>query len=210
MQWLAFVIIGLGIGTLAGLSVSPVLSIILTSLVATAATLTAVLGGYQQNDTPKTKHPVNALPLAVLVFSIMAGGALGMYTRISLSRRLGADVRAEALRPPSSQQMQTILQEWADLGQDENVVKSKVFEIYMGSAATTLSSQAEQSLPATQAVLYSAAVTVDECQRMENALADELRNTMRRSGSTELREIATLVDDPVVLRLITEVVCYED
>lgn len=206
MQWLAFIIIGLGIGILAGLSVSPVLSIILTSLMAAAATLAAVLGGYQKDAKDRK---VNALPLAVLVMFILLGAGCGMYGRINWSRSLGADIRAEALYPPSEHHLSKIVQEWTGLGLDEDAVKNKIFEIYMAGAAEVLEQQAKQSAPATLATAFSSSVEVDDCTKMDNALDSELQNAMKRVRVDEIQEIAERVDDPEILRLMVKMVCHE-
>lgn len=207
MQWLAFIIIGLGIGILAGLSVSPVLSIILTSLMAAAATLAAVLGGYQKDAKDRK---VNALPLAVLVMFILLGAGCGMYGRINWSRSLGADVRAEALYPPSQHHLTKIVQQWKGLGLDETTVKNKIFEIYIAGGEALVTKSAEQNAQNSAVSLFGTD-SATPCQRLLGASDAMLRNEMliMNDDIPVVPLFAKQTDDINDLREFVEVVCSD-
>lgn len=80
---------GLGIGWLTGLSVSPVVSIVITSATGSAAAIVAALSGLEEkpdeaNNT--TKRPrfgwqVNPLPLMLMVIGIALGAMAGISAR---------------------------------------------------------------------------------------------------------------------------------
>lgn len=84
----SLIIVGLGIGWLIGLSVSPVISIVLTSLIASAGTVVAALSGLTYSSTdledtePKVQRwQVNPLPLATLMLGILVGSIFGLLVR---------------------------------------------------------------------------------------------------------------------------------
>ena len=81
------IICGLGIGWLLGLSVSPVLQIILTSLISLIVSIICILSGIQvKDDKPAVvlkRHfsSVSLLPICVLIIGICIGTPAGIYTR---------------------------------------------------------------------------------------------------------------------------------
>lgn len=85
MQLFAVLIIGLGIGWLAGLSVSPVIATVLASLVGIAGGLVAGLrgaGGKTNIDSARVGHStIDARPAAVLVLGIALGAPGGIVAR---------------------------------------------------------------------------------------------------------------------------------
>lgn len=96
-QLAAVVATGLGIGWLAGLSLSPVAHIVVTSVLGLAAAAVAVFAsvdlpakekeektepnGANASGAKLPRGPVNAAPIALLVLSISAGAPLGVYVR---------------------------------------------------------------------------------------------------------------------------------
>jgi hypothetical protein len=69
---------GLGIGWLVGMSVSPVLAVVVTSLLAAAAAGASVLSGIQRSETDRS---INIVPVFVLVLGIVVGSVAGVLTR---------------------------------------------------------------------------------------------------------------------------------
>jgi len=69
---------GLGIGWLVGMSVSPVLAVVVTSLLAAAAAAASVLSGIQKSETDRS---LNVIPVFVLILGIVAGSVVGVLTR---------------------------------------------------------------------------------------------------------------------------------
>jgi len=74
---MSLIIIGLGIGWLAGLSVTPVIVSIIVALFGVIAPLIAILVGV----TPKNEQRINLLPIALLIVGLALGSILGIFTR---------------------------------------------------------------------------------------------------------------------------------
>ena len=85
IQILAILVAGLGIGWLSGLSVSPVIATVLTSLVGIAGGLVAGLRAASSNpgntNAPDRPSVINAIPAAVLILGIAVGAPLGIAAR---------------------------------------------------------------------------------------------------------------------------------
>lgn len=115
---------GFGIGWLIGLSVSPVVSIVITSITGAAAAVVAALSGLhdQYTDGNVSERPsaqplrwtVNPLPLALLMLGTVIGTLLGIPARNY--NWLGSDLSAE-------------LQKWSAAGLDQKEVARRLFEI---------------------------------------------------------------------------------
>ena len=69
---------GLGIGWLVGMSVSPVLAVVVTSLLAAAAAGASVLSGLQKSETQRS---INIVPVFILVLGVVLGSVVGVLTR---------------------------------------------------------------------------------------------------------------------------------
>jgi hypothetical protein len=83
-QWFALLVIGFGIGWLTGLSVTPVVAAVLTTLLALASSLVAVLQVIDQRQSgnlPLKLPSANAGPLAALVTGIAVGATGGIIAR---------------------------------------------------------------------------------------------------------------------------------
>ena len=115
-------VIGLGVGWLAGLSVSPVIATIITSIVGVTVALISTLSGLNpqitdSKDESTTKSlprwNVNPVPLAFLIFGIVLGSIVGILARNH--NWLGTD-------------MQTEIQQWTDLGIPKKDVVQQMFE----------------------------------------------------------------------------------
>lgn len=103
---IALVVTGLGIGWLVGMSVSPVISIVITSLSGAAAVVIAVFSGVREKlANPKMSTSaigrwlklVTPVPVMWLVIGIVAGTCLGVWARTHnwLGCEPFADLQAE-------------------------------------------------------------------------------------------------------------------
>ena len=117
---------GLGLGWLVGLSVSPVIQIILTSLIAIIVTLSGALAGISatqpgndpQEDNKKRRSLSSALdplPIMCLVMGLAAGSSLGVYARTN--DWLGA----------ASKPQKPFAEEWSDTGLSKEEITKRVF-----------------------------------------------------------------------------------
>lgn len=119
---ISLIITGLGIGWLAGLSVSPVVSIVITSVAGSAAAIIAAMSGLEnQSKTEgdsKTKNihfsKISPVPIAVLVVGIVAGSIVGIYVRSH--NWLGNPSLAKEV------------EQWTELGLNREEVARRLFE----------------------------------------------------------------------------------
>ncbi len=85
LQTLSILVIGLGIGWLAGLSTSPIVASIITSLVALGAGVVAGLQVIQEkteeNTTATKKKYIDARPVALLILGIALAAPCGILAR---------------------------------------------------------------------------------------------------------------------------------
>lgn len=214
LPWLALAVVGLGIGLLTGLSVGPVLSIILTSLVGAAATVTAIFGRYggQGTDTStgtsKRDLVPQPAPLALLVVTILIGALTGMILRVDLATsQQAARMRGLDLAPPST--ISESIQAWTALGLDKAKVTQSLFEAYLGVAKTEAEKVADQTARARTPGFFAVA-SADECARFRNAPDTNLRSEMQAAESATIADIAKQVDDAEVLRLVVKVACDKE
>ena len=205
MQWFSLAVVGLGIGLLAGLAVSPVLSAILASLIGAAATVTALFGRYggaARESPPRPHLTPSAAPLALLTLTILLGSLIGMSSRLDLAAgQQAARLRALDLAPPST--IREALEAWTALGIDPAVVRKGLFEAYLGVVGT----EAEQAAKPT-AGLY-AAPSASDCVRLQNASENALRLEMRAAASRRFALYAERIEDPAILEIVVDVECEE-
>lgn len=127
--WL--IVTGIGVGWLIGLSVSPVVSIVITSIVGSAAAIVAALSGLNeadQEESPKDKpypiqRPINPMPLALLVLGMLFGSATGVLARNQ--HWLGSDVSGE-------------VKKWTDFGLDRKEVLDTVYAAHYPLITNTI------------------------------------------------------------------------
>lgn len=113
---------GLGVGWLVGLSVSPVLSIVITSVTGSAAAIVAALSGLEDRTNEigsEGQHRVwrwnvNPMPLALLMIGILTGSIIGILARNN--HWLGSDISSEILK-------------WTDQGINRKDILDRLFEV---------------------------------------------------------------------------------
>jgi hypothetical protein len=211
--------IGVGIGWLIGLSVSPVVSIVITSITGSAAAIIAILSGVEDKDDKSQEtakeHPVrlrwaiDPLPLAVLVVGILVGSAIGVWARNH--SWLGSPVESE-------------IAQWrraglTDAGWTQQDIVSKLFESrYVTTGAITNAVAA--SAPNTNSPFGTMLFAIDraECQRlvgasqMANQMADEaiLKDALASSTISQLWQLPVVITETATLQFIVEQVLCAD
>lgn len=139
---LSLLLTGLGIGWLVGLSVSPVVSIVITSVAGSAAAIIAAMSGLEnqpkaESDSKAKKihfSKISPVPIASLVVGIVAGSIVGIYVRSH--NGLGND--------PS---LAKEVEQWTELGLNREEVTRRLFEnkySYRGWMGTDLSAEIEK------------------------------------------------------------------
>lgn len=106
---IALLVTGFCVGSLAGLSASPVISGIITAVVASAAAIVAAAAGLQAI----VRSRLNAVPLAFFVVALLLGACFGLVLRIN--NALGID--------PVDQDIAS----WKKRGIDEDLVVRRAF-----------------------------------------------------------------------------------
>lgn len=219
----AVLVIGAGVGWLAGLSVSPVVGIIITSVTGSAAAIIAVLAGIDarndksdiatgSNDSGEShrdgvvllnRRPrVSPVPLMLFVIGIVAGSALGISARnngvLGSGPSIAVDewVRAGLVEP-----------DWPRKRIVERLFESTVFT-NTASGGATLS-------PFLGSVLFaegSAGNTIPECVLLLTAsqLADDdlLRQQLRSLSDKRLAILPDIIVDSHELQsFVEQVLC---
>lgn len=175
-ETVALAAVGLGIGWLAGLSVSPVVSIIVTSVTGVGAAVVTTLSGLRE-ETATTKPPehrrlpkIEVWPLAILIIGLLVGSTLGLFARNNhlfgsdvtsemrkwqavgvpqeaiVDRLFGATKLYSSYTQPYTQTLQLEITRWTSLGVPKEQVVDKLFERYF-SVNQTPSTTAAATLP---------------------------------------------------------------
>lgn len=126
---LLLLVVGIGVGWLIGLSVSPVLYIILGSIIALVAGAIGALVGLDLESRDKAESgsddehnplrsrknaiPINPLPLTMLVIGLGIGSCIGIYARTN--DLFGPDP-------------QKFARKWAGTGLDEKKIQQRLFD----------------------------------------------------------------------------------
>lgn len=215
-MWIIFgslLIVGAGLGWMVGLSVSPVVSIVISAVGTLTATVVAAVMGLQD----KPKWQITPVPLAILVIGLIFGSTLGIRAREF--NLLGKAEVPPPLETPASALALEEAKNWraAGLPLEEQEIMQRLFDLAYpalpintsiptpaASASTSTSAKSEGG------VLF--AVTLDECRGLLGTPNDaELRRALGRASYRPLQELPGKIDDATVLRwLISEVLCASD
>lgn len=207
-------ITGVGIGWLIGLSVSPVVSIVITAVTGSAAAIIAALSGLEDKpdegkEASRPKPPllrwnIDPLPLMLLVVGILLGSLLGIKARND--GWLGTDLSIE-------------VKKWTDVGlvdagfTQEEIVR-RLFESQYYTGTTTLAAKSSQGSPDGTILFNSSS---PECQRLVGASIitrvkqdDTLANALRGSTMSQLRELPAVITDTLALAEVVEKILCAD
>jgi hypothetical protein len=138
---------GIGVGWLVGLSVSPVIHIVITSVVAFVVSITSAVAGLKVNqdkDQPNTggsskkkfQVEVNPVPIMLMVVGIACGASLGVYGRTN--GWLGT-------RPAR------FAEQWKDTGLDSKEISRRLFDTLYPPKSQTLGSNDSINSPSVAA-----------------------------------------------------------
>lgn len=143
IKYIFILVTGLGIGWLVGLSISPVISIVITSVTGAAAAVIAAMSGLEnknevdKDDTTESNQnfqwKVNPIPIAMLVIGVVVGSGIGIY------------VRNQDLLGRSDLSFE--IKQWTDAGLDQEEVARRVFEnhySYRGWLGNDLAAEVEK------------------------------------------------------------------
>lgn len=199
VQGISILLIGLGIGWLAGLSVSPVVTAIVTSLLGIIAGVVASLKTLKQSGAENAKlRPlrVDALPAALLVVGIALAVPMGIVTRTH---------HLLEPAPEQSTAQTTPSKPHADSTTPENDLQRALVNFFdrtlqsIDRASVDRFGGAPSNLPQ------------EQCDRLAH-LADRGENKafigeLKNSSLPYAKEFASRIDDVKTLRVIVDVLC---
>lgn len=196
-------VIGLSIGILTGLSTSPVLSIILTTLIATAGTIVAVFGGFGTEDNTSQKV-IKSLPLALLAVAILIGAVLGMQARVGYARNFIASDELNTLLPPKN--INEIVSAWEKHNIAKEDITKRIYEIYLPDTGKQITNSNSQLQKAATATLFNTNST-EECLRLQNTTEENLLQEMKAATSKTIVMYANVANEPSKLKEFISEVC---
>jgi len=175
--------VGIGVGWLVGLSVTPVVSTVISAITAATATVVAAMSGFEG----KPQWSVSPIPTALLVAGIVLGSTLGMKARNE--DWWGQDMEREA-------------QAWiqAGLPLEKEVIVQRLFESQYPSTGGA-------SAPPAPRTTGLFGISTDECARMRGLSDNDLRREVRLLSDTRTSRLADIVSSPEELKEIVEVLC---
>lgn len=206
LNYLMLLLSGAGIGWLAGLSVSPIIAQILSTILGVLAAVLAVLSGvkwsadqkdaapYEQGSAPAEKDvlqkisTVSAVPAGVLIIGLVIGSMLGMTARTH--DWFGFDPAGETER-------------WTGLGLDKKEVARILLQAKFGSGGQAGTGAKNSAGSGTVALspkttsLYG--LTGKECAGFYELYnlpqLDDLRLELRSSPNRSLQRLESKLDD---------------
>jgi hypothetical protein len=192
-QLIAIGLSGIGLGWLTGLSASPVISIVLTSVFAVATGVITALSSIDQPKDGQTKGPLHradAWPVAVLLLAIVFGSMVGIRARVNewigdSPSRIARRWRSEGL-PLST-----------------DAIVKQLFEEQHGVTSPSAGNKEQRAGDrADKPYLFAISQTV--CDTLRAKEGGLLRYEMQHSGNPQLIEFAMRVDNPVALKAAVE------
>ena len=211
----ALVVTGFGIGWLAGLSVSPVVSIVLTMVTGSVATIIAALSGVKEEFLKAEAQPtvlkrllaaVTPVPLAWLVVGLLIGSSWGLWARTHNW------FSPDPPPPPAPLSLKEEVQQWVDLGLDQQEVVNKFFASRVNLPPPTPPTKLSNQTPtATDSVLFATA-NQGECEAWQDLIDkgryDDLITEVKLSEVKPFRELSAIVTDTIKLSaIVTGVLC---
>ncbi|MBV7336176.1 hypothetical protein KFU94_49670 [Chloroflexi bacterium TSY] len=208
--YLAIFVTGSGVGWLVGLSISPVVSIVITSVAGSAAAIIAAMSGVDKKATDDSNDnhrshaqwTVNPAPLTWLVVGLIVGLILGILARNN--HLLGSDISTEIKRWSKAGLIQ------AGLSKEEIVLKLFEAQISTVAAGGEEATQSGASTPSTGTVLFT--ISADECGALRRTLYGSEQDLKRAVDRVkQLKNLSGVVNNPETLKNIVEqVLCPID
>lgn len=199
---LGLLIVGIGVGWLVGMSTSPVVSIVVSSVTATAAAVIAVLSGLEvprsleiagPDDGPaRVPKRVRVGPLAALVAGVVLGAAIGLTSRSA--GVFGTDLDAE-------------INKWTKHGFSEQVVTDALFAAAYPLPGSSAIPNRLWSDERTGVLFDAPGDLASVCTSLLSLDSAALRKYAQGSSLNGVRQIAEAVEDPAALKAVLEVIC---
>jgi hypothetical protein len=199
---------GLGLGWIVGLSVSPVVHILLGSILALVVSLASAISGLSKPDEikelniptettsiiQKASHiHLDPRPIAFFIIGIAIGSAIGIYARTNDWLSASPEV---------------IIKRWEGKGLDETEIRKRLFdEIYplknIANANDNTSSESRSG-----GVLF--AITTKTCDELRGKHGDDLRSELEILNDKRINAFLNISSDSVSLEALKELLCEEN
>jgi|ERR1017187_4622195 hypothetical protein len=184
---------GLGVGFLTGLSVSPTVQILISSLLGTAVAAIAVLAGIQRTEgldvanTPKyLGQEVDFKPLAVLTAAVVLGVCVGVVARTH--EWLGDDPKLFAARWSVTEMTPKDLAVRL-FNQLHPAVTPTAAEPHPGEIKSGEAPHVAPLAPFNQPTIFSARISSSECERLAGLKGLKLRQAMAASFDSRVLSV---------------------
>lgn len=201
-NWVWILISGFGVGMLSGLSVSPVISIIINGIIGVAVATITVLSGLKPSDDSATTswpriQPVTPFPVAILVIGIVTGALVGVPIRTYQLLGPNIDRTVSVWVAPSPQSSGLTAEE----------VRRRIFEsTYPIAESVTLNSTTgSANLPG----LHSAPFSASNCDLLTTTTAERLPAIMVALSADEptLSALAQVITNTQQLDKVIDILC---
>jgi hypothetical protein len=197
----ALIVTGLGIGWLAGLSASPVVSIVITSVTGSAAAVVAALSGLKSDTTDKPQPwKIDPMPLGLLILGLIIGSLMGLY------------LRTHNALSPSALTLSEEITQWTNAGLDKDKVVTRLFDRQYPLSATG-ESTATTGQNSAMTLLFTEEAP-KTCKTLMDLVAkkdyNDLRTELLSSSVPPLRELPSIITDTMMLVQIVEKVLCAD
>ncbi|HRW10344.1 MAG TPA: hypothetical protein P5121_34810 [Caldilineaceae bacterium] len=203
-QWrhiFALVLTGISIGWLSGLSMSPVISVVIGSVTTLVATIIAALSGVKEEFWDKDTSPntvkrwlraVTPVPLAWLVGGLLIGAHVGLFIRTH-----------DLLSPSPADLLTQEVTKWETFGIPRDEVVAQLF----AHSLTQPSGAVAQPVNSQRSVLNSVteAACMDLIERANNDTEQAFRRYLSVKEPWQTLEIA--VPDTQALREVIQALC---
>ena len=193
--------IGFGIGWLAGLSISPVVSVIITSIVGVTVTLITSISGLEKKDSPDDKTSpknmfrnmnINPTPIALLIVGIIIGTSVGIIMRNQ--NMLGTDLQSE-------------IKKLEEVGIKKEDVVKRIFDREYPPQVKYPKNVQTCSNQNTGTFLFTK--QTKECDRLLSLPSAELRRQLQVTPFDMLHVLPDFIDDDETLKKVVEAQCKE-
>lgn len=215
--YLAMGITGVGVGILVGLSSSPVLQGVLVGVTGSAVAIIAGLSsveklGQDPIELALRRYSVNPWPLTILVVGLVIGAVGGTYVRTH--NWLGGPVATvEDTATIEWTELKNTVDQWAQvLGVKPEEVALVIFENQYPSAVSDAALATSAVVgTANLGVLFGSGRT-DVCEDLLISVEDVegLRRKLRSHPIAQLRVLAQIDDDEVLVTVVKDIVCVHE
>lgn len=206
LRTISLLIIGLGVGWLAGLSVSPVATILISGLLGVAIAVVGILSISlkHQNDKGEAVRSVwfevaeeiSIGSLALIVFGIALGVSLGICARTHNFLGIDDELALNGLRQELNElQGHCDNKKWSELGIDKQVVAQRILDKYYpkgGVAKKSAATDSAKNIASSKGAL-SGSISDDDCKQLSSDSPSGKRDYIK-THSHKFPEFVPLLD----------------